>query len=89
MCHCPVAAMIQSWILVQAIKKAGSVNPERVLGAFDQLSTPGSLKTVFGDANLGGKERFGVNRVLVRPIPLSRLVNGKIEFVGMKTPVIP
>jgi branched-chain amino acid transport system substrate-binding protein len=84
-----ILAWDESWILVQAIKKAGSVDPERVVDAFDRLTTPGSLKTVFGDAHLGGKERFGVNRVLVRPIPISRLVNGKIEFVGMNTPVIP
>jgi hypothetical protein len=84
-----ILAWDESWILVQAIRKAGSVDPERVLGAFDRLSARGSLKTVFGDANLGGKERFGIDRVLVRPIPISRLVHGKIEFVGMNMPGIP
>jgi hypothetical protein len=37
---------------------------------------------------MGGDERFGVNRVVVRPMPISRLMNGKIEFVGFKMPVV-
>jgi hypothetical protein len=37
---------------------------------------------------MGGNERFGVNRVVVRPMPISRLMKGKIEFVGFKMPVV-
>jgi len=76
----------ESWILVQAIEKAQSVDPIKVLEALNGMTEPGSLQTVFGPAHLSGAQRFGVNRVLVRPIPISRLMNGKIKFVGLQMP---
>lgn len=76
----------ESWILVQAIEKAKSIDPVKVLEALDSMTRPGSLQTVFGPAYLGGAERFGVNRILVKPIPISRLMNGNIELVGLQMP---
>ncbi|MDP6682900.1 MAG: ABC transporter substrate-binding protein [Desulfobacterales bacterium] len=76
------------WILVQGIEKAGSVDPTKVVKMFDSLTAPGSLKTSFGPGSMGGFQRFGVNRVLTRSLPISRLRQGKIEFVGFKTPII-
>lgn len=72
----------EGWILVQAMEKAQSVDPEEVLAALDTMTEPGSLQTGFGPAHMGGLESFGVNRVLVRPIPISHIMNGEIEFVG-------
>jgi branched-chain amino acid transport system substrate-binding protein len=78
----------EAWVLFQAMKKASSVEPDKVMAAFDQMTAPGSLKTLYGDARMGGKKRFGTDRVLIEPIPISRLVNGKIEFVSFKMPVV-
>jgi ABC-type branched-subunit amino acid transport system substrate-binding protein len=68
----------EGWILVQALEKAQSVDPEKVLAMFDSMTAPGSLKTSFGPAHMGGLKTYGVNRVLVRPIPVSYLKDGQI-----------
>jgi ABC-type branched-subunit amino acid transport system substrate-binding protein len=83
-----IMAYDNAWVLVQAIEKAGSIDPEKVQATFDSLTSPGSLKTSYGPGRMGGAERFGVNRVLTRPLPISRLRQGKIEFMGFKMPVI-
>jgi ABC-type branched-subunit amino acid transport system substrate-binding protein len=68
----------EAWILVQAMEKAQSVDPEDVLAALDSMTTPEDLRTGFGTAHMGGLETYGVNRVLVRPIPISYLMNGQV-----------
>ena len=78
----------QAEAFVQALKKANSVEPQKVIAAFDSMTAPGSFQTAYGPAHMGGIKRFGVNRVLVRPLPMSRLMDAKIEFVGFKTPVV-
>lgn len=75
-------------VFVQALKKAGSIQPEKVVAAFDSMTAPNSFQTAFGPGHMAGKNRFGANRVVVRPIPLSRLDKGKISFVGFKMPVV-
>jgi len=75
-------------IFVQALKKAQSVDPEKVVAAFDEMTAPGSFETAFGPGHMGGGKRFGVNRVIVRPMPISLLTDGKIEFVGFEMPVV-
>ena len=75
-------------VFIQALKKANSVEPEKVVAAFDSMTAPGSFHTAFGPGHMGGANRFGVNRVVVRPMPISRLMNGKIEFEGFKMPVV-
>jgi branched-chain amino acid transport system substrate-binding protein len=73
---------------VQALKKANSVKPEKVVAAFDSMTAPGSIQTCWGPGHMGGAKAFGVNRVLVRPVPITRLMNGKIEFVGFRMPSV-
>jgi ABC-type branched-subunit amino acid transport system substrate-binding protein len=68
----------EGWILAQALEKAQSVDPKAVLSILDSMTAPGSLKTVFGPAHMGGLKTFGVNRVLVRSIPVSYLMNGQV-----------
>ena len=75
-----------AWILAQAMEKAQSIEPEKVLATLETMTAPGSLKTAFGKGRMGGKKRFGVNRVLYRPLPLTRIMKGKTEFVGYLTP---
>ncbi len=78
----------QAEIFVQALKKADSLDTKKVMAAFESMINPGSFMTCFGSGHMGGEKRFGVNRVVVRPIPISRIVNGKVQFVGFKMPVV-
>ena len=59
----------------------------RVVKTMEGMTTPGDLQTLHGPGYIGGMERFGVNRVLYRPLPLTRLMNGVAEFIGFKEPV--
>lgn len=75
-------------VFVQALKKANSVEPEKVVAAFDSMTAPDSFQTAFGPGHMGGANRFGVNRVVVRPMPISLIMSGKIEFEGFRMPVV-
>jgi branched-chain amino acid transport system substrate-binding protein len=76
-------------LFAQVLEKAQSVDPQTVLNTFETLTAPGSLQSIFGDAHAGGLKTFGVNRVLVRPNPVSRVMNGQGEFIGMFPKDIP
>ena len=84
----PILTWVQAEVFVQALKKANSVDPKKVVAAFDSMTAAGSFETAFGPGHMGGGERLGVNRVLVRPMPITRLINGKVEFVDLKMPVV-
>ncbi|MBW2000164.1 MAG: ABC transporter substrate-binding protein [Deltaproteobacteria bacterium] len=77
------------WALCQAMEKAQSVDPKRVLDALDTMTRPGSLRSVYGPAHMGGLKTLGVNRVLVRPVPLSVIKNGKIDLLSLTLPKLP
>lgn len=56
------------WVLLQAIEKAQSVDPQVVYEAYQKMTEPGSLQTLWGDgAYVGGIESTGVNAVLNEP----------------------
>ena len=74
----------EAWILIQAMQKAKSVNPEKVIAALDGMTAKGSLNTTFGPAYMGGEDRFGINRVLKRPIPITHVMNGEMKLVGYR-----
>ena len=78
----------QAEAFVQALKKANSVKVEKVIAAFESMTAPGSFQTCWGPAHMSGKKTFGANRILQRPVPQTRLMNGKIEFVGLKMPAL-
>ncbi len=77
-----VLAWDELWIVIQAMQKAGSTEPAAVLAALDSMTNLGDVKTSYGDARMGGMERFGVNRALVRPIPISLIMNGEVALQG-------
>jgi len=74
------------WVLTQVMQKAKSVDPEKVAAAVETMTTPGSLQTTFGPSCIGGLERFGVNRVLVRPIPMVSIMNGQTKVLEYYLP---
>jgi len=77
-----VLAWDEAWILVQAMQKAQTVDPPKVMSTLESMTEMGDLMTTFGPAKMGGKERLGVNRVLKRRIPLTYVMNGKIKLIG-------
>ncbi|MBU2515223.1 ABC transporter substrate-binding protein [bacterium] len=78
-----------AWILFQAMDKVQSVDPNEVIKAFDLMTAENSIDTLFGPGKIAGKERFGVNRVLVRPIPITKLDNEEQTFIGFFDQVSP
>jgi branched-chain amino acid transport system substrate-binding protein len=81
-----VQAWDGAWTLVQGMEQAQSVDPEEVLAMLETMTQPGSLETCSGQAHMGGIEKFGVNRVLTEPIPLSHIIDGQVKFVGFRLP---
>jgi len=77
------------WVLSQAIEKAKSLEPEAVVKALEGMSKPGSLQTTFGPGHMGGLKTFGVNRMLVRPIPITVIQGNEIKMVKWVTPELP
>lgn len=69
-------------LLAQLLEKAQSIDPKTVQDKFETLTAPGSLQSIFGPAYVGGLKTTGVNRVIVRPIPMCRFVDGKADYVG-------
>ncbi len=82
-----VHAYDMPWILVQAMQRAGSIDPAAVVAALETMTNKGDLQTNEGPGYMGGKDRFGVNRVLYRPFPVTRIMNGTLEFVGFFDPI--
>jgi ABC-type branched-subunit amino acid transport system substrate-binding protein len=66
------------WILIQAIEKAQSIDATKVMATLDSMTNIGDLKTTHGLGKMGGMERFGCNRTLIRPIPITHFKKGKI-----------
>ena len=62
--------------LLQCIERANSFDPDKVVSAIESMS---SIDTIYGKGRWGGQELYGVNHVILRPITISRIVNGKVE----------
>jgi branched-chain amino acid transport system substrate-binding protein len=67
--------------LLQGIEKAQSLDPDKVV---DTLENMKSVDTIWGKGKMGGMEIFGINHVVIRPITLSRIMHGKVEFDFLK-----
>ena len=63
--------------LLQAIEKAQSFDPDKVVASFENMK---SIDTLYGPGFVGGQDDFGINHVVIRAGTLSRIVNGKVEF---------
>ena len=85
----PLMAWDELWVLAQGIEKAQSLEPESVMKTLEGMSKPGSLKTTFGPGNMGGLKTLGVNRMLVRPFPVTVVQRNEIRMVKWITPKLP
>lgn len=74
------------WVLAQAIEKAQSLDPIQVAKTWESTQT---FDTSRGTAKMGGAETFGINHMLFRLCPISRLQNGQVEFVKWFDPWVP
>jgi branched-chain amino acid transport system substrate-binding protein len=63
-------------VLLQAIQKAKSVDPATVEKVYETLTKKGDLKTLWGDAYVGGLKTLGVNKVLCEPYIIDTCMNG-------------
>jgi branched-chain amino acid transport system substrate-binding protein len=66
------------WTLVQAIEKANSLDTTKIAETWEKMD---SINAMYGKAKMGGMKTFGINHVMMRPVPITRLNNGKVEFV--------
>jgi branched-chain amino acid transport system substrate-binding protein len=73
-------------ILVQAIEKAGSLDPTKVMGVMEKTE---EWQTIFGGSKFGGKEHYGIKRQIVTPVYISEVNNGKLVNRGTMTPTLP
>jgi branched-chain amino acid transport system substrate-binding protein len=73
-------------ILVQAIEKAGSLDPTKVKETMEKIE---EWNTIFGPTKFGGKEYYGIKRQIVTPVYISELVEGKLVNRGTLMPVLP
>lgn len=74
------------WCLTQAIEKAQSLDPTEVAASWEKM---GSIETSYGTGHMGGLKTFGINHLVVRPIPISNLEKGEVKFGKWYTPDFP
>jgi len=74
------------WVLTQAISKAQSLDPTKVAKTWENIQT---VETSRGPAKMGGAKTFGINHMVFRLCPISRMRNGQVEFVRWFDPWVP
>jgi len=63
------------WVLVQAIEKAQSLDPDKVVATWEKMET---IETPAGPGKMGGFRTFGINHMVMGPAPVTLLKNGKV-----------
>ncbi len=71
------------WVIAQGIEAAQSLDTDAVVTAMENMK---SVDTPLGKAVMGGMDLFGVNHVVIRPMPLSRIENGEVDFIEFLKP---
>ncbi len=69
-------------VFTQAIQKAASVDPEKVL----EVLTKERFETVWGPLVIGGKETYGIDRQFLYPLVISEVRDGKVVDVAQVVP---
>lgn len=71
------------WCLVQAIETAQSLDPTTVAKTLEKMK---SIETLYGKGTMSGMKDFGINHVVLKPRPLTKLEQGEVKFVKFITP---
>jgi branched-chain amino acid transport system substrate-binding protein len=69
-------------VFTQAMQRAGSVDPDRVLAVLGKER----FDTVWGPLAIGGKETYGIDRQFLYPFVISEVRGGKVVDVAEVTP---
>ena len=72
------------WVFSQVLEKSQSFKGADVMATLETLTHTGDVQTINGPGRFGGVERYGCNRVLIRPIALSHFKGDKVvaaEFI--------
>jgi branched-chain amino acid transport system substrate-binding protein len=69
-------------VFAQAIQRAASVEPEKVL----EVLTKERFDTVWGPLVIGGKETYGIDRQFLYPLVISEVRGGKVVDVAQVVP---
>ena len=81
--HERVAFLIEGFdsvfVLVQAIEKAQSLDPDDVKKAWEKMD---DIKTAYGPAHMGGKETYGLRHAVVGPRSIEGLEKGEVKSFG-------
>ena len=77
-----VLAYDEAWAWTQAAQKAGSIDSAKVMAALEAMTNEGDIQSAYGDAMMGGVDRYGVNRELVTPIPITLIMDGTMTLEG-------
>jgi branched-chain amino acid transport system substrate-binding protein len=81
-----VMAWDNLYVLVKGIEKAQSLDVDDVVAAMENWE---NIETAYGPARMGGRETYGINRVMARTFPITEVMDGKVRFVKWMTPNIP
>ena len=73
-------------ILVQAIEKAESLDPTRVMEVMERTE---EWQTIFGTSRFGGKEHYGIKRQIITPVYISEVIKGNLVNRGTMMPLLP
>lgn len=74
------------WALAQAIEKAQSLDPDKIVTTWQNME---SIQTPWGQGKMGGRKTFGLNNMVIPPIPVSRLKEGKVDSTEWYKPEMP
>lgn len=71
------------WMLTEAIEKAQTLDSTKVKETFQNMT---NFDTIFGKANMGGENTFGVKNVVMAPRPLIKVDHGQVTDIKIVTP---
>ena len=74
------------WLLAQVMENAQSIDPTEVKNAFEKMT---KFETTTGPGKLGGAKTFGISHIVIEPVPIVRIMNGKIEHIRFVESSLP
>jgi branched-chain amino acid transport system substrate-binding protein len=75
-----------AYCLIQAIKKAQSLNPTVVKNTWEKMK---SIDTAYGRGRIGGMKTYGINHNVSAPMPLVSLKDGEVVWVKWQAVPLP
>jgi hypothetical protein len=75
-----------TWIMAQMIEGAKSIDPTDVKNYWEKNP---KFETPSGPGHMGGLQTYGINHVVVKPVALTRIIQGKVEHITWVNPNLP